>query len=1151
MKVIKRDGSREEVQFDKITNRIRHLCAGTDSQGVQYGVPLTTLDPIRLSMKVIEYIKDNITTRELDEYTAESAVAMAFENPEYGELAGRILISNHHKNTTESFSITMKRLYEYKDERGHSSPLINRDLYKLVEKYGKRIDAEIDYLRDYKFDYSAFKTLERSYLIKYQSGTYIVQERPQHMWMRVALGILGPCTTAMISNGNNKLDINEMFVRAFETYYLLSNLYYIQATPTLYNAGTPRPQLSSCFLLGVEDSLKGIYKALSDCAEISKWAGGIGLCISDIRPAGSYIRGTNGRSNGILPMLKVFSDTAKYVDQCFTPDTLLYTPNGPVAIGQLSKGDSVITHTGHIQKIERVLCHKVSSEVYRINIKDSKEPIVVTLEHQVLVLRKQPDCLNYDEIRGRLENGYAKLEWSDVKDLKVDDFVCFPKPDDNIIVDIPALSIDDLRFYGILVGSSHNDSGILLPLTDFCKNYLERNGVCPTVTEGNNIQLEWNSISHVLYDANNEKIIDKRFFMLPKEKCQAIVQGIFEAGHEVSKSVSESIRFLLWRCARDNLTHNNMSMLQVTAISTEKYDGNLYDLEVENDHTYITANLGIVHNGGGKRMGSFAVYIEPWHPEILDFLQAKMPTGHEEMRARHLFYALWIPDLFMRRVNAAVEEEQASTAEKRTRKVILWSTFCPHECPNLSNVWGPAFDTLYEKYESEGKAREQIDIMKIWRQILTTQKETGIPYLLYKDACNAKSNQQNVGTIKISNLCTEIIEYSDSKEYATCNLASISLPKHLKVSVTGSGSVAAAADSETKYEVDHEALLKTAYIITKNLNRVIDINFYPVPETKISNERHRPIGIGVQGLADLLHIMKTPFDSPEAMTINRDIFETIYYGACKASNDLAMVDGPYETFKGSPASKGLLQFDLWNYKPISGRYDWPALKALIVKNGLRNSLMIAPMPTASTSQILGNTECFEPVSDNIFVKRVLAGEFTIVNKHLQRDLIRLGLWTESVRQRIMRTRGSLQDEKLFSDIPANIRNQYKTASELKQRVLIDMAAARGVFIDQSQSLNLFVRAPNDSVLTSMHLYAWKQGLKTGMYYLRRDTVSKAQQFTVAPRNFSEKSNETATVTVATAAATATSVAATVIPPIQEENIPMCRRDNPDCEACGS
>jgi ribonucleoside-diphosphate reductase alpha subunit len=1132
MQVIKRDGSKADVNFQKIVARIQHLCSGTDINGVRYGEPLVNLDPIKLTMKVIGYIKNNITTRELDEHAAESAVQMGFENYEYAQLAARLLVSNLHKNTIDSFSITMKKLYEYKDERGQPSPLISRDLYKFVEKHAKRIDNEIDYLRDYRVDYTGWKVLERAYLTKYQSGNYRVQERPAHAYMRVALGIWGPCSSVAINSvrkDGKVMDTEEMLQLAFETYHMMSQGYFIHATPTLFNAGTPHPQLSSCFLLPIPDNLKGIYKALSDCALISKDAGGIGAHLTEVRPAGSYIHGTNGRSNGILPMLKVFSDTAKYVDQCFTPDTLLYTPKGPVPIGLMQVGDSVITHTGGVQKVERVLRHEVKTEVFRINIKYSIDPIVVTGEHQVLVLRDQVKGLNLEMegenvIRNRLENGYAKPEWLDVKDLRVGDYVCFPGLDKSCERDIPEYTLEDLKRYG---------RSLLLE-------------------QGQN---------------KGDKRIDPQMLFLPQEKCAAILQGLFESlgckesdpVHQLdsarrlvadhSKEFLESVRFLQWRCNNsivyccaqtgdDLLVKLGLSFTQVTCVATEQFEGELYDLEVQNDHTYLTANLGIVHNGGGKRMGSFAMYIEPWHPEILEFLQAKLGTGHEEMRARHLFYALWTPDIFMRRVNAALEEEKKAAEEKRPKRAVMWSTFCPHECPGLASVWGAQFDQLYEKYESEGRARSQIDIMKIWHQMLDAQKETGNPYLLYKDASNAKSNQQNLGTITGSNLCTEIIEYTDTKEYATCNLASISLPRHVKENVKG------------ELEVDYEAIANSASILTRNLNRVIDINSYSVPETKVSNERHRPIGLGVQGLADLFHILRVPFDSVEAGQINRDIFEAIYYGALRASHEQAVIYGPYSTFVGSPASKGILQFDMWNYKPSSMRWDWEGLRAAIVKDGLRNSLLVAPMPTASTSQILGNTECFEPVSYNLFVKRLLAGEFTVVNRYMQKDLIKLGLWTEDFRNRLIRTRGSLQDEKLLPEVPNELRQLYKTAFEIKQKVIIDMAAARGVFIDQSQSLNLFVKSPNNDILTSMHMYAWKQGLKTGMYYLRRDTIAKAQQFTVAPRNFSEHtpSHESG---INRQEGDNSVVGAQQQPPKDKEEPMLCRRDDPTCESCSA
>jgi len=1110
MKVIKRDGTYEDIEFDKITRRIKLLCSGRDKDGAVFGPPLD-LDPIKIAMKVIEHIKDGITTRELDEFAAESAAGLGTDHPEYSSLAGRIMVSNHHKNTIESFSETMKRLYQYHDVRGEPSPLISRELYKLAERHGKRIDAEIDYLRDYNFDYFGIRTLERAYMIKYQTGIHRYQERPQHMYMRVALGIWGD---------------TDDFQPAFETYHRISQGYYTHATPTLYNAGTPRPQLSSCFLMPIPDDMGGIYKALSDCAEISKWAGGIGLHLSDVRPKGSYIRGTNGHSNGILPMLKVFNDTARYVDQCFSADTLVYTQKGPVPISSLGVGDCVVTHDGTLQKVTRVLCHQFSPgqtrpETLRIMTETSIDPIVVTGEHQVQVVR-DPVSNDIATLRERLNNGYTKPEWMDAKDVQTDDYVCYPdaKYSEKHTIDIPELTEDSLYEYG-------------------------KTGFGPGG-------------------------LDARIFTLPLKKCRAFLKGMVENQslcYEKTSQYKELIRYLSWRCGMDTVSGigtikwNNLTMSRISKIESDDYDGDLYDLEVENNHTYLTANLGTVHNGGGKRMGSFAMYLEPWHPEIMEFLEAKLPTGHEAKRAKDLFYALWVPDLFMKKVKDAFAEEKAAKAAGREEKPVYWNTYCPDECPGLSDAWGTAFEELYAKYEHEGKVRKRMNIKQIWTAVLNSQRECGVPYICYKDAANRKSNQQNLGTIRSSNLCTEIIEYSDTNEYATCNLASIALPKHLRV------------NSETGlYEVDHSALMESAEMATRNLNKVIDVNFYPVPETKLSNDRHRPIGVGVQGLADLLHMMRVPWEvdveeidggkggkgrivNPQALQINSDIFETIYYGAVKASMELAREHGPYQTFAGSPASQGKLQFDLWGYTPESGRYDWDALKAQVVEHGLRNSLLMAPMPTASTAQILSNTECFEPYNHNLYVRRVLAGEFTIVNKHLQKDMIRLGLWNPDLKQRLIRSRGSIQDRSLFPEIPDDLRNLYMTAYELKQRTIIDMAVSRGRFICQSQSLNLFVSNPNDNKLTNMHLYSWSQGLKTGIYYLRRDTVSKAQQFTVAPRNFSanrrNKAGPGGLGPTGPSGPTDPGPAAEAAEEGEEETVPLCRIDNPDCEMCGA
>ena len=750
MYVIKRNGKKESVKFDKITARIQKLSYGLS--------PL--VDVIDVAKKVIEGIYDGVSTTELDNLAAEMAASLTTKHPDYALLASRIAVSNLHKNTAKSFSATMRRLYDYTDEvTGRKMPLIADDIMKIIEDNAELLDSSIIYDRDFGFDYFGFKTLEKSYLLRVDGK---VVERPQHMFMRVSIGI-------------HKEDIESVI----QTYNYMSERWFTHATPTLFNAGTPKPQMSSCFLLTMkDDSIDGIYDTLKQTAKISQSAGGIGLAIHNVRATGSYIGGTNGTSNGIIPMLRVFNDTARYVDQ-----------------------------------------------------------------------------------------------------------------------------------------------------------------------------------------------------------------------------------------------------------------------------------------GGGKRKGAFAIYLEPWHADVFGFLDLRKNHGKEEMRARDLFYALWIPDLFMKRVEADGE----------------WSLFCPHEAPGLHECFGEKFEELYEQYEREGRARKTIKAQELWFTIIEAQIETGTPYLLYKDAANSKSNQQNLGTIKSSNLCTEIMEYTDRDEVAVCNLASIALPRFVN-----EGSF----DFDKLYEVTYQA--------AKNLNRIIDNNYYPVEEARTSNMRHRPIGLGIQGLADVFILLRLPFESEPAKVLNKNIFETIYFAAMTASKDLAKKEGAYETFKGSPLSKGLFQFDLWGVKP-SERHDWEALRKEVKKYGVRNSLLIAPMPTASTSQILGNNECFEPYTSNIYSRRVLSGEFIIVNKHLLKDLVKLGLWNNTMKNKIIAANGSIQQ---IDEIPADIKELYKTVWEIKQRSLIDMAADRGAFICQSQSLNLFVDSPGASKLTSMHFYAWKKGLKTGMYYLRTQAAAQAIQFTV-------------------------------------------------------
>ncbi|MBF4465870.1 ribonucleoside-diphosphate reductase subunit alpha [Flavobacterium sp. LC2016-12] len=767
MYVVKRDGHREPVMFDKITERIKKLCYGLNE----------LVDPVKVAMRVIEGLYDGVSTSELDNLAAETAASMTIAHPDYAQLAARVAISNLHSNTKKSFSETMKDMYHYVNPRnGQEAPLLSDEVFNVIQENAAFLDSHIIYTRDFNYDYFGFKTLERSYLLKINGK---IVERPQHMLMRVSVGI--------------HLDDLKSVI---ETYDLMSKKFFTHATPTLFNAGTPKPQMSSCFLLAMQDdSIDGIYDTLKQTAKISQSAGGIGLSIHNVRATGSYIRGTNGTSNGIVPMLRVFNDTARYVDQ-----------------------------------------------------------------------------------------------------------------------------------------------------------------------------------------------------------------------------------------------------------------------------------------GGGKRKGSFAIYIETWHADIFEFLDLKKNTGKEEMRARDLFFAMWTSDLFMKRV-----QEDAS-----------WTLMCPNECPGLYDVYGEEFETMYLDYEFRGKGRKTIRARELWEKILESQIETGTPYMLYKDAANRKSNHKNLGTIRSSNLCTEIMEFTSKDEIAVCNLASISLPMFIE-----------------NGKFDHQALYNVTKRVTRNLNKVIDRNYYPVKEAENSNMRHRPVGLGVQGLADAFIMLRLPFTSDEAKTLNQEIFETLYFAAVTASMEMAQEEGPYSTFEGSPMSKGEFQYNMWGMKDeeLSGRWDWASLRKEVMEHGVRNSLLVAPMPTASTSQILGNNEAFEPYTSNIYTRRVLSGEFIVVNKHLLEDLVKLGLWNEDLKQEIMRHNGSVQN---IDIIPQDLKELYKTVWEMSMKDIIDMSRQRGYFIDQSQSLNLFMQDANYSKLTSMHFYAWQSGLKTGMYYLRTKSAVDAIKFTLN----NDKKEETAPALVA-------------------------------------
>lgn len=800
MNVVKRDGRREPVMFDKITDRVRILCYGLND----------LVDPVKVAMRVIEGLYDGVTTSELDNLAAETAASMTIAHPDYAQLAARIAVSNLHKNTKKSFSETMSDMYHYVNPRtNQESPLLSDEVYEAIMANAEILDSTIIYNRDFNYDYFGFKTLERSYLLRINGQ---IVERPQHMLMRVSVGI----------------HLNDI-PAAIETYELMSKKFFTHATPTLFNAGTPKPQMSSCFLLTMQDdSIDGIYDTLKQTAKISQSAGGIGLSIHNVRATGSYIRGTNGTSNGIVPMLRVFNDTARYVDQ-----------------------------------------------------------------------------------------------------------------------------------------------------------------------------------------------------------------------------------------------------------------------------------------GGGKRKGSFAIYIEPWHADIFDFLDLKKNHGKEEMRARDLFFAMWMNDLFMKRV-----QEDAH-----------WTLMCPNECPGLYDVYGDEFDAMYIKYEQAGKGRKTIKARELWEKILESQIETGTPYMLYKDAANRKSNQKNLGTIRSSNLCTEILEYTSADEIAVCNLASISLPMFIE-----------------NGQFNHQLLFDVTKRVTRNLNKVIDRNYYPVKEAENSNMRHRPVGLGVQGLADAFILLRMPFTSDEAKKLNQEIFETIYFAAVTASMEMAKEEGPYSTFKGSPISQGEFQYNLWglNDGDLSGRWDWASLRKEVMEHGVRNSLLMAPMPTASTSQILGNNEAFEPYTSNIYTRRVLSGEFIVVNKHLLQDLVGLGLWNENLKQEIMRANGSIQD---INGIPQDIKELYKTVWEMSMKDIIDMSRQRGYFIDQSQSLNLFMEGATFSKLTSMHFYAWQSGLKTGMYYLRTKSAVDAIKFTL--------NNDKKAEPIAVAAEVANETA----PMTEDEFKAMLERSKnagpEDCEMCGS
>jgi len=1178
MFVIKRDNTKEEVSFDKILYRLQKL-----SKNLNVNVH-------EVAQKVCSRIHNNVKTYELDEFASQLCSSMMLEHPDYGILASRLVISNHHKQTSPSFSEAMTMLYNNYDSENNHSPIVSEKFYNIVIKNREKLNSYINYERDYLLDYFGFKTLERAYLLKKDNK---IIERPQHMWLRVALGIHGE-------------DIKD----ALETYDYMSQKYFTHASPTLFNAGTPRPQLSSCFLLDVEDSIKGIYENLSDCAHISKYAGGIGLNVHDIRSKNSIIRGTNGSSDGIIPMLRVYNSTARYVNQCFTPDTVIFTKNGSKFIKDITPEDYVITNDNSFQKVNKLFINEVDKDILKIRTQKSFDSVRVSKEHQIYCIKNQKKGLNYEIIKNRLDKKIIKPEYYDASKLTLDDIIGYPIPKfNNNDID----NVDYYRMIGIILGDGHitsNKKEIGITLNNitkkntvkFVEDYLKNNNIHYWSNDNtynkavgnsytirftyNNFDLDYDKI----YDSKKEKYINSEYLNLNRNNTLYLIKGLLETDGHIDKEIyysSSSLRlvydlkYLLLKFGIDcsgnirndigkshNIRRDNGSETKIVtkklsytlripknivfteifedfqcdnyhksfiydgiiwsrikSIETEYYKGNLYDINVSNNHNYTVANLGIVHNSG-KRLGSIAIYIEPWHGDIMEWLELRKNHGAEEERARDLFYALWIPDLFMKRV-----QENGK-----------WSLMCPDQCKGLTKAYGDEFEQLYTQYESQGKFIKQIDAQKIWMKILEAQIETGTPYMLYKDSINNKSNQKNIGTIKSSNLCCEITEFTAPDEIAVCNLASICLPMFVQ------------KDENDNIFFNFEELHKISKIICKNLNKVIDVNYYPVDKARYSNMKHRPIGIGVQGLADTFFKLNYPFESDEAKQLNRDIFETIYHGALESSNDISLkrkliynernmlsttglsdkekIDklnemdlylnlnqhelnnskkfkGAYSSFEGSPASKGILQFDMWkNNDSINLKYDWNGLKNSIIEHGIRNSLLVAPMPTASTSQIMGNTEAFEAITSNLYKRKTLAGEFIIINKYLIQDLIKLNLWNKDIKEKIMINEGILKD---IEEIPQNIKDIYKTVWEIKQKNIIDMAADRGRFIDQTQSMNLFVSDPNPNILTKMHFYGWKQGLKTGMYYLRTKPKATTQQFTIDPTKSKSNLNKRSTV----------------------------------------
>lgn len=1175
MEVIKRNGTIQEVSFDKIKKRI------TDASN-----NLKNINPIFISQKVITSMYNGIKTSELDELASQIASSLITNEPEYIKLATNLIISNNHKNTINNFSDKMILLYNNKNNEGILNPLISEDVYNIVLENKDYFNNLINYNRDYNFTYFGFKTLEKSYLIKQDNK---IIERIQDMLLRVSIG-LHDYDLELIANSYNSM----------------SNKYFIHATPTLFHSGTSNPQLLSCFLLGTHDSVDGIYKTISDCVKIQKGAGGIGVHISNIRSKNAVIHSTNGKANGIIPMLRVYNEITRHINQCFDKNTIIYTKYGPKKISNIYINDEVITYDGTYKKVKDIFKYKKNNIIlYQFKIYYSFNKVNCTPEHQIYILKNNNKDIfnNITDIKNKLNNNEIVPSFISANKITETDLVCFPIPEDTNINNIT----DNICYlYGVIIGNGniinnniilHLNSKhtkykylkeLLITYLDELKDHIYKYDInelyyVTTITirikDSFPIKKEDIYINKII--RNNKKVISEKYMKLSNNKLLQILKGLI-INKEVyynndiveicnfNNIINEQIRYILLKnqtlsyiqLFNNNIKlyfklntiinnvlelkeyinnedinyfiHNNNIYTSIDKITTINFTGDVYDLSIENNHNYLT-HMGLVHNSG-KRNGSIAIYLEPHHPEILDFLQLRKNHGNEHERTRDLFLGLWISDYFMIKVKN--DEE--------------WDLLDPDECPGLNDVFGDEYIKLYNDYVNNGKSRKKIKARQIWNAILNSQIETGTPYILYKDHVNKKTNQSNLGTIKSSNLCAEILEYSDDKEYACCTLASISLPSFVN-----------------NKKFNYDKFKEIVKIIVTNLNKIIDKNKYPVIETEISNKKHRPLGLGVQGLADLFALYKIPFTSDEAKKLNIEIFESLYYYSLLASYELAVEReniilnykneinnfdlkynyenrrenlysfkyinyfyininiykdancinkirklyniyknnylnekdlnkkeyiGAYDSFKGSPLSEGKYQFDLWNIKPTN-RYDWKDLRYKIMNKGIRNSLLIALMPTASTSQILGNNECIEPFVNNIYTRRTLAGDFIIINKYLIDDLKENNLWNDEMKDLIISNNGSIQD---INIIPNNIKELYKTAWEMKQKKIIEFSIDRGPYVCQTQSLNLFFREPTINILTSAYFYGWENGIKTNAYYIRSQPKAQTQKFTIDP-----------------------------------------------------